>query len=447
MAMASFACTQSVQVVSTQFPLSRSLTAPRTKACLPSSFLRPDSLQLSAFSKSNFSSETVSRRLPAQFPRKISAEVQSEDAPAVPAEIVSTTVLSAPPAIVSQAEPASWSAANWFTELVGSLFAQLKKPAVVAMIVAAVLLGDPSLALAAQSGGRVGGRSFGGGGGGGGASRSYSMPSRSYSSPSFSRPSYSVPYYAPSPFYYGGGWSPFSFGPTVVVGGGGGAGVLGGVFQFLFFGAVFLFIANAARGLIGGETGMLGATEKTSVVKVQVGLLGLARELQKDLERIADRADTSSSEGLHYVLTETVLTLLRHPDYCVSAFSMSEVERDVEAGEAAFNRLTLEERGKFERETLVNVGNIRRQLGRGFGGSASRMSSEYIVVTLVVAVEGQLKIPQVNSSQELKLALGQLGSLRAEQIQAVEILWTPQDENDTLSERELMTDYPQLRPL
>lgn len=36
---------------------------------------------------------------------------------------------------------------------------------------------------------------------------------------------------------------------------------------------------------------------------VQVGLLGLARSLQKDLDRIADKADTSSPEGLHYILT------------------------------------------------------------------------------------------------------------------------------------------------
>lgn len=32
-------------------------------------------------------------------------------------------------------------------------------------------------------------------------------------------------------------------------------------------------------------------------------------------------------------------------------------------------------------------------------------------------------------------------------VQAVEVLWTPQDENDTLSERELLRDYPLLRSL
>ena len=31
--------------------------------------------------------------------------------------------------------------------------------------------------------------------------------------------------------------------------------------------------------------------------------------------------------------------------------------------------------------------------------------------------------------------------------QAVEVLWTPQDQNDTLSEREILRDYPLLRSL
>jgi hypothetical protein len=37
--------------------------------------------------------------------------------------------------------------------------------------------------------------------------------------------------------------------------------------------------------------------------KNQVGLLGMARTLQRDLDRIAQRADTTTEEGLHYVLT------------------------------------------------------------------------------------------------------------------------------------------------
>ena len=44
------------------------------------------------------------------------------------------------------------------------------------------------------------------------------------------------------------------------------------------------------------------AGDRVTVAKVQVGLLGSARQLQRDLERIAARADTTSSSGLHYIL-------------------------------------------------------------------------------------------------------------------------------------------------
>jgi hypothetical protein len=44
------------------------------------------------------------------------------------------------------------------------------------------------------------------------------------------------------------------------------------------------------------------ADERVTVAKLQVGLLGSARTLQKQLDRIASRADTNSASGLHYIL-------------------------------------------------------------------------------------------------------------------------------------------------
>lgn len=38
---------------------------------------------------------------------------------------------------------------------------------------------------------------------------------------------------------------------------------------------------------------------------MQVGLLGMARTLQRDLDKIAEDADTTTPEGLHYILTGT----------------------------------------------------------------------------------------------------------------------------------------------
>ncbi|KAG9138284.1 hypothetical protein Leryth_001501 [Lithospermum erythrorhizon] len=206
----------------------------------------------------------------------------------------------------------------------------------------------------------------------------------------------------------------------------------------------FVLVSGFLSDRSGGE-GVLSATDKTTVVKLQVGLLGMARSLQMDLNRIAEAADTSSPEGLHFLLTETILALLRHPDFCISAYSSVDVKRSIDEGEKRFNQLSVEERGKFDEETLVNVNNIRKQTGTA--QRATGFSNEYIVITILVAAEGVHKLPAINSSIDLKDALQKLASIPSNRTMAVEVLWTPQSENDTLSERELLEDYPLLRPL
>ncbi|XP_071722498.1 FLUCTUATING-LIGHT-ACCLIMATION protein 1, chloroplastic-like [Rutidosis leptorrhynchoides] len=115
------------------------------------------------------------------------------------------------------------------------------------------------------------------------------------------------------------------------------------------------------------------------------------------------------------LVAETTLALLRHPDYCISGYSSVDVKKQR---------------------------TISGQSDSGFSNDKG-----YMVITLLVAAEGVHKLPSINSSVELKEALQKLGSILSSQIMAVEVLWTPQSEKDTLSEQELLEDYPHLRPL
>ncbi|EPS67126.1 hypothetical protein M569_07648, partial [Genlisea aurea] len=237
----------------------------------------------------------------------------------------------------------------------------LRKPAVLAVVLGLLLLNDPIAALAA-SGGRVGGKSF--------SSRSSASTSRSYSAPRMeagSGFSYSVPYYAPSPF--GGVYA----GPAVGVG--------SSFYLIMIAFAAFVLVSGFLSD--GSSSSVFTDSEKATVLKLQVGLLGLGKSLQKDLNRIAKTADTSTPEGLHYVLTETVLALLRNPDYSISAYSSVDIKNNTDDCERRFNRLSLEERGKFDEETLVNMNNIKKQ-----GSTILRTSgftNEYIVVTIPIS--------------------------------------------------------------
>lgn len=338
--------------------------------------------------------------------------------------------------MVSPPEQSSWLAEN---------VKRLARPTMAVMLSLLLTQGNPEMANAA-GGGRVGGRV--GGGGSSFSSKSYSAPSRSYSGPSsggYSRQyiapspgfSYGVPYAAPSPFFGGGLYAAPAYG----IGLGGGSIFFLVILGFIILQAVYGFVSERS-GLSGS---LLTGAQKVSVLKLQVGLLGMGRTLQRDLDRIAGQADTTTAEGLHYVLTETCLSLMRHPDYCISGVSSQDIGGSSRVAEERFNNISLEERGKFDEETLVNVNNLRKRM---MGTPKSdRFNNEYIVVTILVAAEGEFKLPVINDNTDLKAALRKLGSIPSDSIQAVEVLWTPQDENDTLSERELLRDYPLLRSL
>ncbi|CAL0311256.1 unnamed protein product [Lupinus luteus] len=324
--------------------------------------------------------------------------------------------------------PKSKSQLKILSDIFTNTLKAIQKPLIATVLLALILthhLNNSSIALAA-SGGRIGGRSFSS------SSGSYSV-SRTPLSSSSEGFSFSAPYYSPAPF--GGG---VYVGPVVGIGAG------SSIFFILAGFAAFVLVSGFLSDRSEGGS-VLTASDKTTVIKLQVGLLGRGRSIQEDLNKIAEVADTSSPEGLYYVLTETALALLRHPDYCISAYSSVDLKRDIEGGEKRFNQLSIEERGKFDEETLVNVNNIKRQSTRS--QRSNGFSNEYIVITILVAAEGWHKLPTINGSGDLKEALQKLGTIPGDKLLAVEVLWTPQNENDTLSERELLEDYPLLRPL
>ncbi|KAA6428346.1 MAG: hypothetical protein FRX49_01941, partial [Trebouxia sp. A1-2] len=235
---------------------------------------------------------------------------------------------------------------------------------------------------------------------------------------------------------YGGGFG----GPVVVQRSDGGSGFI----TILVVVAALFIASQVASNVFGnGDEGDSGSGRST-VCTLQVGLLGSARSLQRDLERIAGRADTNTPDGLHYVLQETVLSLLRNPDYCVYGDGGTKNPRGLDGAEEAFNEVVLQERGKFKEETLVNVGGRSKRSSLKSRGDGM---SELIVVTLIVAAEGGVKVPKVTSREDLTKALNKLGALRSDQILAVEVMWTPQAEDDYYTRDELFLDYPTLNTL
>ena len=314
-----------------------------------------------------------------------------------------------------------------------SAFKPFLKSLFVFGLLLSLVLGNADNALAARSGGRIGGGSFRA------PSRTYSPPSSGYRSPSGG--------YGYGYGYPGGGIGfPFLF-PFFGIGGG-----FGSIFGILIFFALANFIFQAFRSAATvGDNDVPGySNSQISVGRVQVGLLATARGLQKELDELAFAADTGSAEGRAQVLQEATLALLRHPEYWVYGAAQSQ-KTALAAAEAKFNQLALAERSKFTAETLSNVNNQLREgssqtsLPTSGGQIVETAPGEYIVVTLVVGVEGKLELPTINSSDDMRQALRQIGSISSDRLLAVEILWTPQAEGDTLTSDDIMAEYPDLK--
>jgi uncharacterized membrane protein len=245
-------------------------------------------------------------------------------------------------------------------------------------------------------------------------------------------------------YYPGGGFGfPFLF-PFIGIGGG-----FGGLFTLLIFIAIANVVVRGFRGATDDDyAAPAGSNPPVAVAKLQVGLLAEARELQDDLNRLATTADTGTSQGLAKLLQETTLSLLRHPDYWAYATSEDKQTRLLGA-EQEFNRYTLSARSRFSEETISNVNSQITQAApkAALPGDVIGDPGEYILATVVVATQGKLDLPDINSTTDLRQALSQIGAVSSENLLAVEVLWTPQQSGETLSADELIAQYPDLRLL
>lgn len=321
---------------------------------------------------------------------------------------------------------------NWARLSLRPLLKSVLKSCFIFGLAAVLIFSQADGAMAARSGGRIGGGSF-------------RAPSRSYSTPrSYSRgPAYGGGY--GGGYYPGGGFSfPFIL-PFMGFGG------VGGIFGIFIAIALANFILNAFRnaGVNADSVEAYSSNPTVSVARLQVGLLAEARGIQADLNRIAESADTGTSAGLTKVLQETTLALMRNPEYWAYADVESDTTR-LSAAEQAFNQLAIAERSKFTGETLSNVNAQLTQASPKAalptsGDMATAEPGEYIVATVLVATQGKLNLPKVSTQQDVREAINKIGAISGEQLMAVEVLWTPQVSGETLSADEMIAEYPNLK--
>jgi uncharacterized membrane protein len=314
---------------------------------------------------------------------------------------------------------------------------------------------------ARSSGGRYGGRAgfsqSRGGSSGGGWSSSRSAPTRPYNAP----PPASYAPSTPTTPRSGFGFLPFLL-PFLWWGGGSGASAgAGGGFGFggilgllIILGIVVVVgrvllknLATARRNRLDGSPSGMSGGERYAVVKSQLALLSTARSLQRELQTFANTGSTDTVVGLASALQDVVMALMRHSDYWRYGVVQVQPAATLDDAERAFNQVVSQERAKLSEELTVNVNGVRRQAPRSERVPSNEVG-QYLVVTLIVATGyPEFTAYQTPSPKDIEGTLQRLSTLLTSDLLAVEVMWSPENPDDSLTEDELMAEYPELSAL
>ncbi|CAA9303418.1 hypothetical protein AVDCRST_MAG94-516 [uncultured Leptolyngbya sp.] len=183
-----------------------------------------------------------------------------------------------------------------------------------------------------------------------------------------------------------------------------------------------------------------------TVSRLQIALRSRAKRLQTKLSDIALRANTATTEGLFELLQETASTLLENADFWTHVLAGSQTVDSREQAEALFNQYSIQERSKFSAETLTNVNGVVSQ--KAPVATPSSEQSAYVVVTLLLGTADDAPLfNEIYSTSLLRDVLEEITLLRSRFLLVFELLWTPQDVTDSLTEADLASDYADLVPI
>jgi len=178
--------------------------------------------------------------------------------------------------------------------------------------------------------------------------------------------------------------------------------------------------------------------------KIQVALEAPNRSSGSILGLLADKADaadTDSARGLAKLVSEVALALVRKSDDWVASSSTTQNFLGSQAEgkcETFYNRAVSEELGKFEKEYVPPP------------GSPAAGPSTLVVVSLLCALRGDktnfgnVGGDRAATTKALQVLAGDVQAERGELLVAAEVLWTPSDDDEVMTRRDMFLDYPEL---
>ena len=200
--------------------------------------------------------------------------------------------------------------------------------------------------------------------------------------------------------------------------------------------------ALAPRAQFGGFSNPF--SEKAVLVKLQLAFREPDRQLVRQLNEIALRADFDSGEGIAKLCEDTSLLLLRRCDSATACGGrIAQLEEDKALRE--YDREAISEAAKFERDT-TGVGSLVGELNDRTGQAAQQT---VVIVTALgcVALDGASSegdvggnLPRLRGGLELLASAAR----RPGAVLAFEALWVPDEDDEVLDGEELTLTWPEI---
>jgi uncharacterized membrane protein len=185
-------------------------------------------------------------------------------------------------------------------------------------------------------------------------------------------------------------------------------------------------------------------SEKAVLVKLQLAFREPDRQLVRQLNEIALRADFDSGEGIAKLCEDTTLLLLRRcNDATACGGRIVQLEEDKALRE--YDREAISEAAKFERDT-TGVGSLVGELNDRTGQAAQQT---VVIVTALgcVALDGASSegdvggnLPRLRGGLELLASAAR----RPGAVLAFEALWVPDEDDEVLDGEELTLTWPEI---
>ncbi len=275
--------------------------------------------------------------------------------------------------------------------------------------------------LAKRSGGRAGGSSF--------SSRSSSSSSSSGSTFGSSSRSYGS---SSRNYGSGGGFIFFGSGSSTS--------------SFLIFLAIMVIIGIFQYLKKRSQQTNSNSYEEYQSIKLQFALHATAIDLKYKLKELAESLNFDNDDDLKKLVSQSAYLLMQKEDYLkYGKILQSEKTKNLNEAEVLYDGFVNEEIDKFSQETykkLENKSSIIQKLTEENKPNFMEIK-EYFVFTLVVSYANfKIAVPDDYSWETYKQILNKVASISTAAIVAAEIIWTPDADEDILTEEDVLMSYP-----